>query len=164
MSSHTHSDPSSDIQRQPRPNYAPQEYVSGGSQPSATRIDGYPSSHGDTPDSDFSPLSESDDMSMNLLTYEQQRDLWHMRLGHIFGRRIGNLHEAADGIPKFQRPDELHKCPMCTRAKLHKALRNPTENLECTTCWQDIQVDFGFFVQQSSGRKTSKKTDPDDTF
>ena len=85
-----------------------------------------------------------------------------MRLGHIFGRRVAKLHEAADGIPKFQRPDELHKCPMCMQAKLHKAHRNRTEAVDCTTCWQDIQVDFGFFVQRSSGLKTSKKGDSDE--
>ena len=162
MSSPAHSHSIPDVVSRPRPSYAPPDYSSGGSYPSATRIDGYPSSHGDTPDSDFSSPSESDDMSMNILTYEQQRDLWHMRLGHINGRKIGNLHEAADGIPKFQRPDELHKCPMCIQAKLHKSHRNQTEPLECTTCWQDIQVDFGFFVQKSSGRKTSTTSDSDE--
>ena len=45
----------------------------------------------------------------------------------------------------------------CTQAKLHKANRGDTDTTEATDCWQDIQIDFGFFVQRSSGRQDKKK-------
>ena len=99
-------------------------------------------------------------LPLHALSADQQRDLWHMRLGHVFPRRVADLYKTADGIPKLLRPDALHKCPMCTRAKLHKANRNQSEEFECTECWQDIQVDFGFFVQRSTGRKPRSSAKP----
>ena len=46
---------------------------------------------------------------------------------------------------------------MCARAKLHKANCGDTDTTEATECWQDIQIDFGFFVQRSSGWQEKKK-------
>ena len=89
------------------------------------------------------------------LSRDQLRNLWHMRLGHFHTRRCEDAHHHVDGIPKLPRSDVLHTCPMCARSKLHKADRIPSEDVEPDECWQNIQIDFGFFVQRSSGKKTS---------
>ena len=106
-------------------------------------------------------------LPVHTLSRDQQRHLWHMRLGHYNDRYISDLHHYVDGVPKLPRSDALHKCPWCTRAKLHKASRGPPHPLQSEFCWQNIQIDFGFFVVRSSGRKEKskkkdKQTDPED--
>ena len=93
--------------------------------------------------------------AMSLTT---QRDLWHMRLGHMNSRMVSEMHKHAKGIPKLPRTDAIDHCPICTRSKLHKSNRGPLTDHPCTTCWEQIQVDFGFFVVQSSGRKPRDTT------
>ena len=93
------------------------------------------------------------DVPMRELSQDQQRMLWHMRLGHLNQRMVSDLHLCAKGIPKLPREDALHKCPICAQSKIHKSNRGSKEDREPTTCWQDIQVDFGFFVQKSAGRR-----------
>ena len=87
------------------------------------------------------------------LTNEQSRALWHMRLGHINDRTVSDIHKHVDGIPDLPRSDALHKCPMCARAKLHKAGRGASTERIADHCWQHIQIDYGFFVVKSAGRK-----------
>ena len=87
------------------------------------------------------------------LSMEDQRKLWHMRLGHVNERMVSDLHKYNDGIPSLPRSDPLHKCPICARTKIHKANRGAVEEREPEKCWKDIQVDYGFFVQKSAGRK-----------
>ena len=89
------------------------------------------------------------------LTATQQRALWHCRLGHVNERLVSDLHHYVDGIPKLPRSDPISSCPLCKRAKLHKANRGPDELAEPTACWQDVQIDFGFMVQRSKS-KTKK--------
>ncbi len=98
---------------------------------------------------------------INALTREQQRTLWHMRLGHINHQRIADAHEFADGIPNLPDKDSLHKCPICTRAKLHKAARVATEDLKQDEieCWDHVQIDFGFMVQRSRRHDDPKEED-----
>jgi len=99
-----------------------------------------------------------DALPLRTLTREQERALWHMRLGHIHERKVSDLHKHVDGVPHLPREDVLHKCPMCARAKLHKTSRGSEEPVpEDTGCWQHIQVDFAFFVQKSQGRLPAKK-------
>ena len=46
---------------------------------------------------------------------------------------------------------ELNSCPLCKRAKLHKASRSSTDasfDPATAQCWDHIQVDFGFMVQK----------------
>ena len=43
------------------------------------------------------------------LTTEQQRALWHMRLGHVNDRAVSDMHKHAAGVPKLPRADELCK-------------------------------------------------------
>ena len=90
--------------------------------------------------------------SVRALSAEQQRALWHCRLGHTNARAVADLHKYVDGIPKVARDDPLHSCPMCKRAKLHKADRGPTEEADPEVCWQDIQVDMGFMIQISDAK------------
>ena len=80
-----------------------------------------------------------------------------MRLGHINERLVSDLHKYVNGVPALPGSDVLHCCPMCAQAKLHKANCGDTYATEATKCWQDIQIDFGFFVQCSSGRQEKKK-------
>ena len=67
---------------------------------------------------------------VHALSGEQQHALWHCRLGHTHGRNVSDLHKYVDGIPKLPRSDPLIACPLCKRAKLHKADRGPTEMAE----------------------------------
>ena len=83
---------------------------------------------------------------VNTLSRDQLRALWHMRLGHINERLVSDLHKYVDGVPALPRSNVLHSCPMCAQAKLHKANCGDTDTTEATECWQDIQIDFGFFV------------------
>ena len=50
-----------------------------------------------------------------------------------------------------------HSCPMCAQAKPHKANRGDVNATKATDGWQDIHVNFGFFVQCLSGQQDKKK-------
>lgn len=104
-------------------------------------------------------ISDVDDdnvLNMNALTREQNRMLWHMRLGHSNHRIVADLHKYADGVPNLPRADVLDDCPICKQSKLHKAARGPDDDYEPRDCWQDVQIDFGFIVQKSKAKKPSK--------
>jgi hypothetical protein len=91
------------------------------------------------------------------ITREQQRILWHQRLGHIHPRRISQAHKYANGIPAIANASELEKCPICARAKLHKAARSATTSRRAMQCFQGISIDFGFIVQSSNADSTRVK-------
>jgi hypothetical protein len=91
------------------------------------------------------------------LSREQQRILWHQRLGHIHHRRISQAHKFADGIPIITNATDLDKCPICARAKLHKANRGTNNSRRATKCFQGISIDFGFIVQSSNADSTRVK-------
>lgn len=118
-------------------------------QPICTRASLRESSRNST---DVTPFRDPD-LPIRALTREQQRTLWHMRLGHTNDARVAQMHRYADGIPSLPRSDVLHKCPLCTQAKLHKASRVAVEPDTSTECWQHVHMDFGFFVQKSKNRK-----------
>lgn len=40
---------------------------------------------------------------------------------------------------------------MCERAKLHKVARVDHKDKQPNKCWQHFQIDYGFFVQKSTG-------------
>jgi hypothetical protein len=84
------------------------------------------------------------------LSREQQRILWHQRLGHIHARRVSEAHKFATGIPVLPNASDLDKCPICARAKLHKAARGTATSRRATQCFQGISIDFGFIVQTSN--------------
>jgi hypothetical protein len=44
----------------------------------------------------------------------------------------------------------LDNCPICIKAKLHKAARGVDSFCRATQCYQGISVNFGFIVQHSS--------------
>jgi hypothetical protein len=91
------------------------------------------------------------------ITREQQRILWHQRLGHIHPRRIAQAHKYADGVPIIANATDLEKCPICARAKLHKAARGNQNSRRATTCFQGILIDFGFIVQASANSNRLKR-------
>ena len=91
------------------------------------------------------------------LSSQQQQALWHLRLGHVNDRAVADLHHHVDGVPALSRGDALHRCPMCARAKLHKSNRGHAQPRRAEFCWQHIQIDFGFFVVKSSGKKPSNR-------
>jgi hypothetical protein len=91
------------------------------------------------------------------ITREQQRILWHQRLGHIHPRRISQAHKYADGIPAIANANDLEKCPICARAKLHKAARSDKNSRRATQCFQGISIDFGFIVQSSNADSSRVK-------
>ena len=109
------------------------------------------------PTEDFPVFTTHEDVPVRAMTRDQQRMLWHMRLGHVNERMVSDLHHYVDGIPALPRAGTLDSCAVCKRTKLHKANRGTKEEFEPTECWQDIQIDFGFFVTKSSGRAPPKK-------
>ena len=96
------------------------------------------------------PTLPRQNSAVHALTAEQQRALWHCRLGHTHARNIADLHKYADGIPKMTRSDAFTSCPLCLKSKLHKANRGPPEDSEPEACWQDIQIDVGFMAWRTS--------------
>ncbi len=94
------------------------------------------------------------------LSLDQQRTLWHMRMNHVNHRRVAEAHKFADGVPKLRQQDVLDSCPLCKRAKLHKANRQAEDtkiDLDSADCFDHIQIDFGFVVQRSSRYSSSSK-------
>ena len=89
--------------------------------------------------------------AVNALTRDQSQALWHMCLEHINERLMSDLHKYVDGVPVLPRSNMLHSCPMCAQAKLRKANRGNTNTTAATDFWQDVQIDFSFFIQCSSG-------------
>jgi hypothetical protein len=119
-----------------------------------------PNQHSDPVPSDipnFSSTTSTIPLHIRQITREQQRILWHQRLGHIHPRRISQAHKYADGIPVIANANNLEKCPICARAKLYKAARGTTISRRATTCFQGISIDFGFIVQTSNADSTQVK-------
>jgi hypothetical protein len=84
------------------------------------------------------------------LTRDHLRHLWHQRFGHIHSRRLAQAHQFATGVPAISKPGPLDNCPICIKAKLHKAARGVDSSRRATQCYQGLSVDFGFIVQNSS--------------
>ena len=99
--------------------------------------------------------------SINALTRDQECALWHFRLGHSHERVVTELHKYVNGVPKLPCTDVLYSCTMCAQAKLLKASHGPREDRVVKACWQEIQIDFGFIVVQSSSKKSN--SDPPDS-
>jgi len=100
----------------------------------------------DTSDFTLDPLV----YHLNHLTRDQLCLLWHQRLGHLHSRRVSNMHKFAIGIPSVPLNTDLDQCPICIKAKLHKAARGQSSSRRATQCFQGISIDFGFMVQHSS--------------
>jgi hypothetical protein len=105
------------------------------------------------------PLSKSSfaPCFVQQLTRDHQRHLWHQRFGHINARRLVQAHQFAIGVPKISKPGPLDSCPICAKAKLHKASRSSETSRRATKCYQGISVDFGFIVQSSSADSSRVK-------
>jgi hypothetical protein len=101
--------------------------------------------------------NNSETSTIRQITRDQQRILWHQRLGHIHPRRISQAHKFATGIPAIANANILKKCPICARAKLHKAARATSTSRRATQCFQGISIDFGFIVQSSNADSTRVK-------
>ena len=84
------------------------------------------------------------------LTRDQQRILWHQRLGHMHSRRISDLHKYSVGVPKLPIATELEKCPICLHAKLRHANKSLEDSRRALQPCQGISADFAFLVQKSS--------------
>lgn len=119
------------------------------------RIDRGPPAHPKCDLSNWTATSTSS--NIRALTTDQQRALWHMRLGHVNHRAVSEVHEYALGAPNLPRADLLHDCPLCKRSKLHKAARGETEEIPSEACWQNINIDFGFIVQKSKASDSPGK-------
>jgi hypothetical protein len=95
--------------------------------------------------------------AVHQLSRNHQRHLWHQRFGHINARRLVQAHQFAIGVPPLPKPGPLDSCPICAKAKLHKASRSQEPSRRATQCYQGISVDFGFIVQNSSADLTRVK-------
>jgi hypothetical protein len=91
------------------------------------------------------------------LSRDQQRILWHQRLGHLHSRRVADVHKFARGVPKVPIAGELDKCPICLHAKLRKAAASKVDSRRATHCHQGLSVDFGFIVQGSKDSARKKR-------
>ncbi len=87
--------------------------------------------------------------TLNHVTRDQLRLLWHQRLGHMHFARVHGAHQYATGVPQVPLATELDGCPVCDKAKLHKAARSKDDSRRATRCGQGISIDFGFIVQAS---------------
>ena len=76
--------------------------------------------------------------------------LWHQSLGHLHSRWVSNMHKFAIGIPSVPLNTDLDQCPICIKAKLHKAAQGQSSSRQAMQCFQGISIDFGFMVQHSS--------------
>ena len=87
---------------------------------------------------------------MHQLTRDQQRILWHQRLGHLHSRHVSDLHKYLVGIPQLPLATELDKCLVCLHAMLRHANKSLEESRRALQPNQGISVDYGFLVQKSS--------------
>jgi GAG-pre-integrase domain len=109
----------------------------------------------DSPDS--LPLETSPAYTINHLTRDQLRILWHQRLGHLHNRRMKLVVKAAVGVPEIATDDELNKCPICMAAKLRKANKGTEDSRHATICNQGISIDAGFIVQSSKDSERMRR-------
>ena len=65
----------------------------------------------DSPTCIADATSRFDHAHVRTLTRDQQRALWHCRLGHTHSCNVSDLHKYVDGIPKLPRSDPLSECP-----------------------------------------------------
>jgi len=79
--------------------------------------------------------------------------LWHQYLGHLHSQWVSDMYKFAIGIPSVPLDTDLDHCPICIRAKLHKAARGHSSSKWMTQCFQGISINFGFMVQHSSNSK-----------
>jgi GAG-pre-integrase domain len=91
------------------------------------------------------------------LTCDQLRILWHQRLGHLHNQRLKLAACAATGLLDIGAEDKLHKCPICSAAKLHKPNKGTEDSPRATVCNQGISIDAGFIVQSSKDSKRVAK-------
>jgi hypothetical protein len=95
--------------------------------------------------------------TLSSLSRDQQRILWHQRLGHLHSRRVSDVHKYARGVPSVPITGELDKCPVCLHAKLRKAAACKADSRRATQCHQGLSVDFGFIVQGSKQSDRKKR-------
>jgi hypothetical protein len=95
--------------------------------------------------------------TLSHLSRDQQRILWHQRLGHLHSRRVSDVHKYARGVPSVPIAGELDKCPVCLHAKLRKAAKSKADSRRATQCNQGLSVDFGFLVQGSKDSDRQKR-------
>jgi hypothetical protein len=86
---------------------------------------------------------------INHLAHEALRIIWHQRHGHMYSRRVGDMHKYAISVPNLPIATEIDDCPICLKAKLHKANKSTSSTRKATQCNQGISIDFGFVVQSS---------------
>jgi hypothetical protein len=103
------------------------------------------------------PFSNNIPALVRQTTRDHQRHLWHQRFGHIHARCLAQAHQFALGVPVIPKPGPLDTCPICAKAKLHKAARSVSDPRHATGSYQGISVDFGFIVQNSSADSSRVK-------
>lgn len=93
-----------------------------------------------------------DSHTINHLSMDQKRVLWHQRLGHLNSRAVRNLYSAVEGLPKTHIASELEKCPVCLHAKLRKADRGRGNSRRATRCNQGISIDLVLLLSPPTTR------------
>lgn len=102
-----------------------------------------------------SPEVPTHELHVAALTREQQRLLWHQRLGHLHFKRLSAAAKQAYGLPSIVSATCPigDACPVCQSEKLTKAARRKTDSRKATQCYQGLSIDFGFVVQKSKNEK-----------
>ncbi len=94
------------------------------------------------------------------MTAQQELLLWHARFGHLGHHTFEKMVKLKLGRGLPNQADvvhELDKCPVCLKAKLHKANRSAEDSRKAAECYQGISVDFGFIVQQSKNSERMQR-------
>jgi hypothetical protein len=89
--------------------------------------------------------------SINVVTDEPTRLLWHARLGHLNFRSLSDMHKFADGIPKFKQAHQMDNCSTCVMSKLRRSPRGHGKiAAKAEVHGQVLCADWGFVCQNSS--------------
>ena len=102
-----------------------------------------------------SPDVPTHELHVAALTREQQRLLWHQRLGHLHFKRLSETAKQAYGLPSIVSTTcpVGDTCPVCQAEKLTKAAKRKTDSRRATHCYQGLSIDFGFVVQKSKNKQ-----------
>jgi hypothetical protein len=89
--------------------------------------------------------------SIQIISDEPSRLLWHGRLGHLNFRSLADLHKFATGIPRFKQSHVIDNCSSCLVSKLRRSPRGHGKiGEQATVHGQVLCADWGFVCQNSS--------------
>jgi hypothetical protein len=96
------------------------------------------------------PKHINEPASINIVSDEPSKLLWHGRLGHLNFRALADMHKFATGIPKFKQSHVFDNCASCLVSKLRRSPRGHGKiGADATVHGQVLCADWGFVCQNS---------------